>query len=188
GLELAAILADPSRNRPLDFVIAPGADALGLAGGDVARHRDAPRAGKFKTSGAQTTPLPRALIHGRMAFHAMRDCDEIKAFLHHVAHHAFGELRLTAGNHNLKLGHLVDRVRDFVAHWLQGAQIGDDRVEIAIGHHVIEACRHDHRHMYIVRPDTGAHKRLELCVAPRADAGLLVGRYVRTGDLEWRLV
>src|SRR5215467_13371885 len=118
----------------------------------------------------------------------MRDRDEVKAFLDLVTHRAFGELGLTSRNDNLKLRHLVDRVRDFVAYWLQGAQIGDDRIEIPIGHDMIEAGRHDHRHVHVVRPDTGTHERLELRVRPRADTGFLVRRNVRRGHLERWLV
>ena len=123
-----------------------------------------------------------------MALHAMRDGGEIEALLHLVAHHGFGERLLAARNHVLDLRHLVDRIRHLVAHRLDGAQIGNDRIEIAIGHDVVEAGRHDHRDMHTVRPYAGAHQRLDLRIGPAADAGFLVRRNVRRGHLERRLV
>src|SRR6185437_4181148 len=90
-LELAAVPADARGDGALNLVVGPGADAFGLARRDVARGRDAPGPGEVETAGAQTrVPLTHALLHRRMAFHAMRDGRKVKAFLHFVAHHRFG--------------------------------------------------------------------------------------------------
>ena len=80
-----------------------------------------PMTRKFKAANAQTVPLSRALIHGRVALHTVGDCNEIEAFLDLVTHRAFGELLFAPRNHNLELWHLVDRIGDSVADGFEGA-------------------------------------------------------------------
>src|SRR5665811_132011 len=81
-LELAAVLADPCRDGTLDLGVGPRPDALGLALGDVARHRHAPRSLELEVAGAEPgLELADALLHRRMAFHAVGDGGEVEAVL-----------------------------------------------------------------------------------------------------------
>src|SRR5262245_3842965 len=179
-LERAAVLADPRRDGALDLLVAPAPNPLGLARCDVACNGDAPTAREFKTTGAEAVPLTSAFLHRGMTLHAMRDCDEIKAFLDLVLHHVFGEGVLAARNYNFDLRHLVDRVFNLVADGLERAQIRNDGIEIALRHDVIETRRHDHCDMHAVRPYAGAHDGFDFRVGPGSDARFLV-----LGDV-WR--
>ena len=104
----------------------------------------------------------------------MSDGGEIEALLHFVVHHRFRERLVAARQHMLELRHLVDRVRHLVADGLDRAQIGDDRIEVAVGHDVVEIRRHDHRDLHAVRSFARAQDRLDVRVGPGADAGFLV--------------
>src|SRR5262245_59058546 len=178
--ERAAVLADTRSDGALDLLVAPAPDPLGLARCDVARDGDAPRAAEFKTASAKAVPLTDALLHGGVTFHAMRDCDEIKAFLDLVLHRVFGEGLLAARNYHFDLRHLIDRVFNLVADGLKRAQIRNDGVEITLRHDVIETRGHDHCDMHAVRPYAGAHDGLDFRIGPGPDARFLV-----LGDV-WR--
>ncbi len=83
---------------------------------------------------------------------------------------------------------LVDRRRRLLLHRLDGAQIGNDGVEIARREDFIEIRRHDRGEPHAVRPLALLQRLLDVGIAPVADAGLLVLRDVRGGHLERRLV
>src|SRR5262249_29109148 len=169
-------------------VVAPGTDALGLARRDIARSGNSPRTAEFKAAGAKAAPLALALLQRRMALHAMRNGDQIEALFDLVAHHAFRERFLAARNYILNLRHFVDRIFNLVADGLERAQIGNDGIEVAIGHDVIEARRHNHCHMHAVWPYAGAHDRFDVRVGPGPDAGVLVRSDVWCGHFEWRFI
>src|SRR5262249_38884187 len=187
-LERAAVLADARRDGALDLLVAPVPNPLGLARCDVARDGDAPRAAEFKTSSAKAVPLPSTLLHRGVTLHAMRDCDEIKAFLDLVLHHVFGESLISARHHILDLRHLIDRVFDLVADGLERAQICNDGVEIGLRHDVIETCWHDHCDMHAIRPYAGTHDDFDFRIGPGSDARFLVLSNVWRRHLEGRLV
>src|SRR4029079_4357541 len=157
-LELAAVLAGAGRNRALDLIVGPGADALGFTRGDVARHRYAPWPGEFETAGAKLgREFAAALPHRRVAFHAVRNRHKIKALLDRIAHHRIGERLVAARRDRVALRNLVDRIRHRVLTRLDRPQIGNDRVEIAIGHELVESARHDHSNRHAVLFDAFAH-------------------------------
>src|SRR4051812_8039845 len=73
-LELAAILGNAGGDGALDVGVGPGTYALGRAGCDVARGRDAPRSGEVEASGAElAVEFASARTHRRVALHAVRD-------------------------------------------------------------------------------------------------------------------
>ena len=165
------------------------ADALGLARGDVARDRHAPRPREVAaTFGQRILEIDVALVHRRMAFHAMADSGEVEAALERVGHRCRIGRLLGTGENLARRRHLINGIRDLVADRLERAQIGDDRVHVGVGDDVVEAGRHHRRDGNAARPHAGAQQLLDVGVAPRADAGFLVGRDVRRGDVERRLV
>src|SRR5262249_51218120 len=84
-LELAAVARDALGNGALDLLVAPGAQALLLVPGDVARHRNAPRTLHLEAARARAGEIPSLRTHRRVALHAMSDGDEIEAALELVA-------------------------------------------------------------------------------------------------------
>src|SRR5450759_5066039 len=52
-LEVVAVLVDTGGDHRLDLGVGPGADALGLARGDIARHRLAPGPRKLEAAGTE---------------------------------------------------------------------------------------------------------------------------------------
>src|SRR5712692_5167387 len=64
----------------------------------------------------------------------------------------------------MSLRHLVDWVRHRILDRLDRAQISDHRIEIAVGHNLIEAAGHDHGDWYAVPLDALAQQLLELGV------------------------
>ncbi len=108
--------------------------------------------------------------------------------LHLVAQHRLRVRAFTAWRDWMSLRHLVDWVRHRILDRLDRAQISDHRIEIAVGHNLIEAAGHDHGDWYAVPLDALAQQLLELGVGVIADASFFVLRNVRCGDLERRLV
>src|SRR5450759_3080443 len=187
--ELAAVLTDPCRDGTLDLGVGPRPDALGLALGDVARHRHAPRSLELEAAGAEPSlELADALLHRRMAFHAVGDGGEVEAVLQPVAEHGFGIGLLGAGENLTHLRHFVDWIRYLVLDRLERLYIGDDRVHVLFGDDVIETGRHDGGDGHPVRPYAGAQQFPDVGRTPCADAGLLVLGDVGRRHFERRLV
>ena len=118
----------------------------------------------------------------------MADGDEIEAALDLVVEVGLRIGLLGARENVMRQRDLVDRVRHLVLDRLQAAQIGDDGVQIPRREDRIERRRHDLGDRHAVRALAGQQHRLDLRIGPVADAGLLVRRDVRRGDLERRLV
>src|SRR5262249_61869658 len=84
-LERAAVAADPLRQRALDLVVVPLADAGGRMRRDVRRARRAPRVLEFISSPAPPVHVVlRAVGSAGMTLHAVRDGGEVEATLDRV--------------------------------------------------------------------------------------------------------
>jgi hypothetical protein len=88
----------------------------------------------------------------------------------------------------MPLVHLVDRIWHAVLHRLDRVQIGDHRIEIMIGHDLVETARHDHGDRYAIALDAFTQDLLELGIGVVADSGFLVLRDIGRRHFERRLV
>src|SRR3974390_1027901 len=88
----------------------------------------------------------------------------------------------------MPLRRLVDGIRHCVLDRLDGAKVSNHRVEIAVGHDLVEPARHDHRDWHAIALDTLAQHLLELGICVVADSGFVILRNVRRGHFERRLV
>src|SRR5271167_4673231 len=70
----------------------------------------------------------------------------------------------------MSLRHLVGGIRHHVLDRLDRAQIRDHRIEISVGHNLMEAARHDHGDLRAIALDALAQQLLELGVGVVADA------------------
>ena len=88
----------------------------------------------------------------------------------------------------MPLCHFVDWLRHRIPDRLDRAQISDHRIEIAIGHDLVEAAWHDHGDPRAAALDAFPQQLLEFGVGVVADAGFGVLGDVRGRDLERRLI
>src|SRR6185312_8838355 len=142
---LVAVLVYALGDGALDLGVGPAADALGLARGDVARHRGAPRAGEFAAAGAHgVLEIHFAVDQRGVAFHAVTDGGEIEAARDLIFQVAFFYRLLGTGENLVLHRELVDRVWHLVFDRLDALHVGHDGIEIARQQNVVKAGRHHH--------------------------------------------
>ena len=88
----------------------------------------------------------------------------------------------------MSLRHFIDRIGHGVGDRFDRMQIGDHRIEVAVGHDLVKAARHHHRHRNAIALDALAHDLLELGIGVVADPGFLVRGNVRRCHFERRLI
>src|SRR5215472_14483687 len=133
-LKLGPVFALAPRDGALDLRIGPGANALLLVRGDVARHRHTK--GPFELLAALTEIVHEVMPvidHRRVALHAMRDGRDIEAALDGRIEIGGRHLLVGAGG-NIDVHHgLVDRRLHLVAHWRVRSYKQKTAYEIARG-------------------------------------------------------
>ena len=121
-----------------------------------------------------------------MALHAVPDGGEVVAALDLVVEVGRRD-RLFGARENLaRYLHFVIGVGHLVGDRLEALQIDRDGIEVTRQQDTVEAGRHDGRERYAVRPHAGQQHLLDFVRAVLADAGLLIGRDIGSGDIERR--
>jgi len=104
-----------------------------------------------------------------------------------IAEHGFVKSLVRVGIGIAVDGGFVNRIGYLVADRLDGAQIGDDGIEIFRQERLVEIGRHDGRERHtgqavVIGPDAFDQRALDLRVGPVPDSGFNVRGDVRRGD------
>src|SRR4051794_34498835 len=153
-LNLPSISTLVCHQHLFDLFIGPAADPACLAGRDVCGSDATERPSKFSATFAE-----RALVVGRaidstgMAVHAMRESGEIKATLDGILEVGVADRFLCAGDKSHVCCPFIDRRLYLVAHRRRRAKKGDNGIEVAWRHDLVEYVRHGWRQRYAVWAD-----------------------------------